>query len=57
MPDALGEQVQPVKVSRAWDGRGSPWCFGGTGAGREGEQGLGGQGVSLVLGVEGTAYG
>ena len=40
MPDALGEQVQPVKVSRAWDGRGSPWCFGGTSTGYEGEQGL-----------------
>ena len=49
VPGALGEQVQLVRVSRGWEGRGSPQCFGGTGTGYEGEPGLGGQGLSQEL--------
>ena len=45
----FGEQVQPVRVSRGWEDRGSPRCFGGTGTGYEGEQGAESKEVSLVL--------
>ena len=45
----MGEQVQAVRVSRGWEGREMAWCFAGAGTASEGEQGLGGQGVSLVL--------
>ena len=44
----MGEQVEPVRVSRGWEDRGSPWCFRGAGTACKGEQGLAGQGGALV---------